>query len=352
MASIRKLDSGHYQVRWRDQSGRSHSETCRKKANATLKKHEIEHKLDTGGRVDPKAGRTTLNQWIDEAWELSQQVTPRTAMDRRSRYQRYIAPTFGDISLDRIDRMAIQKWVNQLSKTALAPATIKKIYETLSSPLKTATNYGYLNRSPCSDINLPAISKKEMRFLTVEEVNDLANTITPRFELLIRFLAETGLRIGEAAGLQGHDYQPVTRTLSVKRQLLKAAFPPVYGDPKTKAGIRSLKLSASLGARIEALNVVGEEPIFTSLKGSFLNQENLRRRHFIPAAKTSGIGHLRIHDLRHTAISLWIYNQADIKVVTQRAGIVSAAVALDRYGHCYPNADPELANRLEAAIYT
>jgi len=37
---------------------------------------------------------------------------------------------------------------------------------------------------------------------------------------------------------------------------------------------------------------------------------------------------------------------ATIKVVTERGGIESAKVAFDTYGHLYPTADRDLADRL------
>ena len=95
-----------------------------------------------------------------------------------------------------------------------------------------------------------------------------------------------------------------------------------------------------------------ENPIFTSPGGSSLDESNFRGRYFYPAVKKAELGHVRIHDLRHTAISLWIYNGASIKNVTERAGIVSVATAFDRYGHLYPNEDRELAGRLSnSALY-
>ncbi len=147
-------------------------------------------------------------------------------------------------------------------------------------------------------VTLPPIDHVEMRCLVPEEVNLLAVTITPHFELLIRFSAETGLRIGELAGLQGGDYQSANHTIDVKRQLLKDTRPPTYGDPKTAAGIRSLTLSPPLAARIEAVGAVGDAPLFTSTEGGLVNVSNFRSRHFTPAVSAAGLGHVRIHDLR------------------------------------------------------
>ena len=344
--SIRRLDSGRYQARYRDPAGRERSGTFRRRGDAERHLREVRVAMDRGEWSDPRAGRVTLEEWVDTAWELGGQVSPRTDKDRRARISRHVLPHFGADPINRIDREVVQKWVNGLSAAGYEASTVKKIFLTLSSVLRTAVRYDRLVRSPCDWIELPAISRHPMRFLIPDEVSRLAEAITPHYELMIRFAAESGLRIGEIGGLQGGDYQPATRTLSVKRQLLKDTSPPIYSDPKTRAGIRSLTLSPRLGARIEELQVFGDDPLFTSTNGRLLNVSNFRRRHFTPAVDNAGLHPLRIHDLRHTAISYWIHKEANVKLVTERAGIASVRTAFDTYGHLYPNADRELANRL------
>ena len=68
------------------------------------------------------------------------------------------------------------------------------------------------------------------------------------------------------------------------------------------------------------------------------------------AAGDPGIGldGLRIHDLRHTAVALWIAAGANPKEVAARAGHASVSFTLDRYGHLYPEADTALRDRLDA----
>jgi integrase len=57
---------------------------------------------------------------------------------------------------------------------------------------------------------------------------------------------------------------------------------------------------------------------------------------------------LRIHDLRHTAIALWIAAGANPKQIAVRAGHTSVSVVLDRYGHLFPDHDRALLEALQA----
>ena len=113
MASIRKRESGNYQVRYRDRAGREHAQGFKKKAHADRFRRDIEHELDRGDWVDPKAGQVTLADWVDEAWELAAPVRPRTASDRQARMANHVLPIFGHMPLTKIDRAAVQRWVNR-----------------------------------------------------------------------------------------------------------------------------------------------------------------------------------------------------------------------------------------------
>lgn len=70
---------------------------------------------------------------------------------------------------------------------------------------------------------------------------------------------------------------------------------------------------------------------------------------WLPAIKEAGVAPLRPHDLRHTAVSLWIAAGASPKqIAVWWAGHTSVSIVLDRYGHLFPgNAEPVL-ERLEA----
>ncbi len=61
----------------------------------------------------------------------------------------------------------------------------------------------------------------------------------------------------------------------------------------------------------------------------------------------SSLASLTPHDLRHTAVALWIAAGANVLEVSRRAGHSSTSFTLDRYGHLFPEADTTVADRLE-----
>jgi integrase len=76
--------------------------------------------------------------------------------------------------------------------------------------------------------------------------------------------------------------------------------------------------------------------VFRAHGGQVLRVSNFRRNVWRPAVAAANLGGLRIHDLRHTAVALWIAAGASPKEVAQQAGHTPVSFVLDRYGHLAP----------------
>jgi len=63
--------------------------------------------------------------------------------------------------------------------------------------------------------------------------------------------------------------------------------------------------------------------------------------------RAAGVEPLRIHDMRHTAVALWIAAGASPTDIASRAGHTSVAVVLDRYGHLLPGTDDRVNDALD-----
>ncbi|MGH9223791.1 MAG: tyrosine-type recombinase/integrase, partial [Acidimicrobiales bacterium] len=75
-----------------------------------------------------------------------------------------------------------------------------------------------------------------------------------------------------------------------------------------------------------------------------------RLNHWLRATRAAGLTGLRVHDLRHTAVSLAInLSNAHPKAVQVRFGHSSIQQTYDRYGHLFPQMDQAIADDLDAA---
>jgi integrase len=101
--------------------------------------------------------------------------------------------------------------------------------------------------------------------------------------------------------------------------------------------------------------------VFTGRDHGILRPNGWRARHWVPAIAAAGLGTVtkdaagrrhfegvRPHDMRHTAVSLWIAAGATPKQVATWAGHTSVSVVLDRYGHLFPGHEAPVLGRLDA----
>jgi integrase len=93
-----------------------------------------------------------------------------------------------------------------------------------------------------------------------------------------------------------------------------------------------------------------DDLVFTAPEGGPVQLNVWRRRFWVPALGAAGLGHLRPHDLRHTAVALWIAAGANPKEVAVRAGDTSVSFTLDRYGHLFPGSEEVLNDSLDALV--
>ena len=90
--------------------------------------------------------------------------------------------------------------------------------------------------------------------------------------------------------------------------------------------------------------------VFTSTVNTPIDWSNFRRRIWKPAVLRPGLDPaLRIHDLRHTPASILIAQGCQAKVVQEHLGHKSNIIAMDRYGHRYPEDRSKVSDALDAA---
>ena len=77
-------------------------------------------------------------------------------------------------------------------------------------------------------------------------------------------------------------------------------------------------------------------PVFAGRDGQPLDSHNVRTHVWRPSVIATRLQPLRIHDLRHTAVSLMIRADYPLLTITKMIGHTSVAFTQDRYGHLFP----------------
>ena len=149
-----------------------------------------------------------------------------------------------------------------------------------------------------------------MRFLSADEVLALAETIDPRYRAFVLLGGYGGLRLGEMLGLRWGRVDLLRRRVQVAETLVDIDGHISFGPPKTRAAVRSVPLPRVRQRGARRLAVPGIAPemlVFRSPEGLPGPSHLLPPPLLGPRPSTAaGLAPLRIHDLRHTAVSLWI----------------------------------------------
>jgi integrase len=172
-----------------------------------------------------------------------------------------------------------------------------------------------ISRKPCDGVSLPRLPDHRQRFLTVAELQDLADR-SGAYQMMILVLGLCGLRFGECAALRVRSVDLMWRRLRVSESVSEVNGHMIWSTPKTHQS-RDVPIPRSL---IDALvaQAAGKKPedvLFSSPNGEPIQLANWRQRVSDPAVAAAGLIGLTPHDLRHTAASLAIASGASVKHV-------------------------------------
>ena len=208
--------------------------------------------------------------------------------------------------------------------------------------LELAVRDGRIPKNPATGVRLPRAAKPEKRFLTPEQVHQLADAaaqypipeVGGQYRVLVLVLAFCGIRWGEAAALRVKRVDTFRRRLSVAESVTEVSGRLVWGTPKSHAA-RSVPMPRFLAELLTELvaGKAADDLVFTTWRGKPLRNLNFRRDVFDRAAEDAGLEGLKPHELRHTAASVWLASGADPKVVQRVLGHATAAMTMDLYGH-------------------
>ncbi|HET8680321.1 MAG TPA: site-specific integrase [Micromonosporaceae bacterium] len=229
-----------------------------------------------------------------------------TAARTLSQLRKHVYPVLGARPLAAIRPSELQAWVAGLS-TTLAPGSIRTVVATVRAVLGAAVRDRAIGRDPADGLKLPTVDRVKVVPLTVDQVDALAAAVPEAHRALVVVVAGTGLRQGEAFGLQVRDVDFLRRLVKVERQVHPAAGGGyAVAAPKNRASARTI-------------------PVGTVVVGELA--EHLRA---YPATGEDFV-------LRHFYASALIRAGLSVKVVSERLGHSNAAMTLNVYAHLWPD---------------
>jgi integrase len=192
-----------------------------------------------------------------------------------------------------------------------------------------------------------------MRFLTPVQVQRLVEEIPETHRTLILTLAYTGIRQGELTALRRRRINLLRREIVIAESATDVRGKKVFGETKNRQA-RTIAiphfLADLLAQRLETVPADPNALVFTSTANTPMDWTNFRNRVWTPAVERADLSPLRMHDLRHTAVSMLIAQGCQAKFIQEHLGHSSITVTMDRYGHLYPEARHEVSDALGAAF--
>ena len=153
-----------------------------------------------------------------------------------------------------------------------------------------------------------------------------------------------GIREGELLALTAADFDFEKETVRINKSYQRLHGEDVITTPKTKKSNRIIKMPKFLCEEMqEYLGMIyglkKKDRIFTVTK-SYLHHEMDR------GAEAAGVKRIRIHDLRHSHISLLIDMGFSAVAIADRVGHESIDITY-QYAHLFPSKQTEMADRLD-----
>lgn len=361
-----------YRAVWIDPSTRKErSRSFDRKRDAEEHRTFIENSMRERPYGDPTASRKKFAE-VSEAWMASRKKIRDSTRDRDTRDLRtWVFPMWGERSIGSITREEVIAWVDQLQRgtaphcyaeksagkipAGLSPRSIRGLYVAFKGTMNHAVSLGWLSHHNVGGIELPRGTEPNRIYLSFEEIEELASraadiTGETSQETLVRMLAFTGLRSGEAFALRVGDLDFDTRRIKVERTWTQSNGKPKLGPTKSGKS-RRVPMHQFLTPEYESL-VAGRgeaEWLFRAPRSGPISQNNWRARVWklcLRDSKWEQTG-LVPHQLRHTAASIAIAAGADVKVVQEMLGHASAVETLNTYADLWPDRLDEVSEKVD-----
>lgn len=187
--------------------------------------------------------------------------------------------------------------------------------------------------------------RREMSTYTPDEVARVLAAANNERDGHLWYLALSGLRRGEIAGLRWSDVDLVAKTLTVRVSRVAAAGKAVENGPKTSASWRTLPLDDGLVAVLRSAHKRQAEErmalgpaygtgdyVACDESGSPYHPDTLSKR-WTRIVKVAGVRHINLHSARHTCGTTLHLRGVALSVIAAWLGHADASVTARIYTH-------------------
>lgn len=286
--------------------------------------------------------------------DMKERIKLNTWTTKVSIIEKKIMPYFRKKKMNEIKPTDIRSWQNEMmtyrneNGKGFSQTYLKSLHNQLSAIFNHAVKYYDLKSNPAAKAGNMGKkeSSKEMLFWTKEEYLKFADAMMdkPVSYYAFEILYWCGLRIGEMLALTPADFNFKNQTIRINKSYQRINSKDIITEPKTPKSTRTVKMPSFLNDEmqdyINSLYGVGNDTRIFPITKSYMHHEMDR------GCKSTGVKRIRIHDLRHSHVSLLIEKGFSAVDIANRVGHESIDITF-RYAHMFPTKQNEIAQMLD-----
>ena len=352
MAAFKNKANGTWYVQFRYTDWKGERQQKLKRGFATKKEAQAwEREFLMQKQADVNMTFESFAQLYEK--DMKPKLKLNTWLTKESIIQKKILPYFGKRKLSEITAKDVMDWQNAIRGLTDAkgkpysPTYLKTVHNQLSALFNHAVRYYGLQVNPAAKAgNMGVEERREMLFWTKEEYLKFADAMMdkPLSYYAFEMLYWCGVRLGEMLALTPSDFDFGRNTVTINKSYQRLKGRDVITSPKTAKSNRTIKmphfLCEEMQEYIGMLYEISEDERMFQVTKSYLHHEMDR------GAKVANVKRIRIHDLRHSHISLLIEMGFSALAIADRVGHESIDITY-RYAHLFPNKQTEMADKLD-----
>ena len=346
----KKSNTWYAMVRYEDWRG-EHRQKCKRGFETKKDAQEWERSFQYQNAADLDMTFADFCRMYEK--DIRPRLKESTWATKEHLIQTKLIPAFGKRVISEIGTKEIIAWQNELlafrdaKKRPYSPTYLKTIHIQMVAILNHAVRHYGLKNNPASKVGyIGSKESEEMQFWTKEEYQKFAEVMMdkPLSYYAFEMLYWCGIREGELLALTPADFNFKEGTVSINKTYQRMHGEDVVTSPKTKKSIRTIKMPQFLCDEMQDYlkmhyGMKKKDRIFPVTK-CYLYHEMER------GAKEAGVKRIRIHDIRHSHVSLLIDMGFSAVAIADRVGHESIDITY-RYAHLFPSKQTEMANRLD-----
>ncbi len=284
---------------------------------------------------------------------LKSRIKDSTLDTKTAVLEKHILPYFKDKKLNAINNNFIIQWQNKIMSLKnengenYSQTYVKTIHLVLSAILNFAVKNFGLAKNPAALVGSMGSknTREEMKIWTLDEYKRVREAAmdSPAYYYAFEVLYWTGMREGEMLALTANDVDFKNNTIRISKTYHRAKKEDIVTGPKTANSNRVITIPEFL--KEELKEYIGQLYDYAPADRLFKLQKSSLSRQLEKFAKEAGVKRIRIHDLRHSHVSLLINNGYNALAIAKRVGHKSIDITY-RYSHLFPHVQENIADTL------